>query len=282
MVILGGAGASPASSLGAIVDQRLARGAARPEPARAGSSTAILHRAHAREAAAVDEARRGPRRRRSLRLRGARDRRRRLAERRRRASAGGRRRASAVRSHWVVLPAHDATCRQLRVRRARRHACSSLTLLHGWRASCCSSRRSTSRAFVWENRLVDEPSVTRLHPPRRDADRADERAARRGCSARPGWRSYDRPLLELRGVTKAFGGLHGDRRARPRRRRGRDRQRDRAERRRQDDALQPHHRRLPAGRGRDPARRARASSACRRTRSRSSGSRARSRRCGCS
>ena len=60
-----------------------------------------------------------------------------------------------------------------------------------------------------------------------------------------------RAQARLEGVRRPAG----DRRPRPARRRGRDRQRDRAERRRQDDALQPRHRRLRARRGRDPASR---------------------------
>ena len=136
-------------------------------------------------------------------------------------------------------------------------------------------------AFVWETRLAAEPSITRLiligvilivlmnaRP--------------QGLLGTRGWRSSDGALLELRGVSKRFGGLRVHRRARPARRRARDRQRDRPERRRQDDALQPDHRRLRARRGRHPASPARACSGSSRTRSRRAGSRARSRRCGCS
>ena len=59
-------------------------------------------------------------------------------------------------------------------------------------------------------------------------------------------------LLDLRGVSMAFGGLAVVERPRPARRRGRDRERHRPERRRQDDALQPHHRDLRADGRRHP------------------------------
>ena len=62
------------------------------------------------------------------------------------------------------------------------------------------------------------------------------------------------PLLELEQVTKSVRRPHGGRQARPARGRGRDRQPDRAERRRQDDGLQPRHRALPPRLGRDPVR----------------------------
>ena len=62
-------------------------------------------------------------------------------------------------------------------------------------------------------------------------------------------------LLDLQGVSMAFGGLKVVDEPRPPRRRGRDRQRDRAERRRQDDAVQPRHGRVPADRGRHRLRR---------------------------
>src|SRR6266508_3850464 len=76
----------------------------------------------------------------------------------------------------------------------------------------------------------------------------------RGYSVRRGWRSHEpaaRADRREQGVRRARLPL----RPRPARRRGRDRQRDRAERRREDDALQRHHRGLPSGQRRDPARR---------------------------
>ena len=97
-----------------------------------------------------------------------------------------------------------------------------------------------------------------------------------------GDRLMAQPLLELASVSKAFGGLQVHRRARPRGGERRDRERHRPERRRQDDALQPRHRRLRARRGRHPLRRREHRRARRRTRSRRAASRARSRRCGCS
>ena len=64
------------------------------------------------------------------------------------------------------------------------------------------------------------------------------------------------PLLELEGVSKAFGGLRVIDGLDLVVERAGGRERHRPERRRQDDALQPHHRSLPAGRRRDPPRRA--------------------------
>ena len=63
-----------------------------------------------------------------------------------------------------------------------------------------------------------------------------------------------KPLLEVQGISLAFGGLSASA-PRSRRRRGRDRERHRAERRGQDDALQRDHGRLPSGRRRHRVRR---------------------------
>ena len=63
-------------------------------------------------------------------------------------------------------------------------------------------------------------------------------------------------LLELQRRLEELRRPPVDPGARPARRRRRDRERDRPERRRQDDALQPHHRRVRARRGRHPASRA--------------------------
>ena len=60
------------------------------------------------------------------------------------------------------------------------------------------------------------------------------------------------PVLRLEGVSRSFGGLMAVARGRPRRPRGRDPGLDRAERGRQDHAVQPDHRRLPAQRRPDP------------------------------
>ena len=167
----------------------------------------------------------------------------------------------------------------------------SIAAVLGSRRSCAargalvaaSCRRSTSPPSSGRTVLVAEPSVTRLHPARRAADRADERAAAGAARHARGWRSSDgRALLELKGVSKAFGGLQVID--------GLDLHVDEGE---IVSVIGPNgagkttlfnldHRRLPARRGRHPARRASRSSASRRTRSRSAGSRARSRRCGCS
>ena len=61
---------------------------------------------------------------------------------------------------------------------------------------------------MWENLLVEQPAVTRLIL--FGALLVVLMIARpRACSGRRGWRSSEwRPLLELRDVSKAFGGLH--------------------------------------------------------------------------
>ena len=108
--------------------------------------------------------------------------------------------------------------------------------------------------------MLAKPEPTRYIVLGADPDRADdpapERPARRAARG-------DRlmPLLELHGVSLVVRRPDGRLRARPARRRGRDRQRDRPERRRQDDALQPGHRHLPAGRRATSCSTARASSA---------------------
>src|SRR5919206_3003454 len=82
---------------------------------------------------------------------------------------------------------------------------------------------------------------------------------RRASSATPMWRLRERraraAAARARRREQVVRRPARDREPEPRRRRARDRERDRPERRRQDDALQPHHRALPARRGRDPARR---------------------------
>src|SRR4051794_29105197 len=70
------------------------------------------------------------------------------------------------------------------------------------------------------------------------------------CSARRRWTSADGAPARAEGRVEGVRWPAGDFRPRPARERARDRERDRAERRRQDDALQPRHRRLrPGGRG---------------------------------
>ena len=132
-----------------------------------------------------------------------------------------------------------------------------LTLVHGWvRYALLVPTRLPRHVRVGE-RPARPARRDALHRARRDADRAHDRAPERPLRRAPrGDHLMAEPLLELRGVSLAFGGhkvvsgldLH--------RRQGRDRQRDRAERRRQDDALQPRHRHLRARRRRDPRRRA--------------------------
>ena len=120
-------------------------------------------------------------------------------------------------------------------------------------------------------------------PDRRDPDRAHERppaGARRHDAG--GDRLMTDRLLDLRGRLEELRRPRLHPGARPARRRGRDRQRDRPERRRQDDALQPDHRRLRARRGRDRVRGRRACSGSSRTRSSAAGSPAPSSRCGSS
>ena len=101
-------------------------------------------------------------------------------------------------------------------------------------------------------RHAREAGADALHHPRRAPDRADDRCARRGCSARSAWRSsrWLREAARPAGRLDVVRRPEGDRRPRPARRRGRDRQRDRPERRRQDDAVQPRHGRLRADRRR--------------------------------
>ena len=145
-------------------------------------------------------------------------------------------------------------------------------------------------AVVWENVLSENPGVTAFilfgamlvglmvtRPQgllgRREWRSSDDRDSGAHCTDAAA--RAQQPLDVVRRP-------EGDRRPRPRRQRVGDRQRDRPERRRQDDAVQPDHRDLPARRGRDPAGGRRASSVCRHTRSTRPGLPERSRRCGSS
>ena len=135
-----------------------------------------------------------------------------------------------------------------------------------------------SRGVRLGERDAREARAGAVHRARADPDRADDPAAERPARRAPRG-DHLMPLLELNGVSLAFGGLKVVDGPRPARRRGRDRLGDRPERRRQDDALQPDHRHLRPGRGRHHARRPEHRRARSRTRSASAASRARSRRC---
>ena len=111
---------------------------------------------------------------------------------------------------------------------------------------------------------------------------AHDRCDRPGCSASGGWRSSSGRAARSPRCDDGFRRPEGGRRPRPPRRRGRDRERDRAERRREDDAVQPHHRRLRAAGRRHRVRGQEHRRASTRTRSRNAASHGRSRRCACS
>ena len=162
-------------------------------------------------------------------------------------------------SHWVIIPTQPrelgrpGLVHRPRLPRARAHArCTA-----GLRYVAARADALPRHVRVGE-RPARPAGRDALHRARRHADRAHDHPPERPASASAAWRSSDggAPLLELRGVSLAFGGLKVVSRARPARRRGRDRERDRPERRRQDDALQPDHRHLRARRRRHPARRA--------------------------
>src|SRR3954469_2157212 len=80
---------------------------------------------------------------------------------------------------------------------------------------------------------------------------------RRACSARRAWRSSDgaRPSARAARPEQVVRRARVHLRPRPARGRGGDRERHRPQRRRQDDAVQRHHRRVPARRRGDPPRR---------------------------
>ena len=186
-------------------------------------------------------------------------------------------------ANWVIVPTDPAawvapvSYISLVVARARPDAPARLG------ATCAARPRALPRRVRVGERHAREAGADAVHRPRRPPDRADDlatvRAARREAR---GDHLMAEKLLELQGVSMAFGGPEGRRRARSPRRRGRDRQRDRAERCGQDDAVQPRSRGCtcrPRATSCSPARASRASS---RTGSRGVGSRGRSRRCACS
>ena len=169
------------------------------------------------------------------------------------AAAGGDAIGRAVQG-WVIRPEHNATLIGNYAYVALIAAVLVLTLLEGVLAHRLPRAHALPRGVRVGERA--RPPAERDAPdhPRRAPDRADERAA--AGSARHG-ASGDRmstPLLELRNLSKAFGGLTVIDELDLEVARGRDRQRDRAERRREDDAVQPDHRPLPSRLGRRAVR----------------------------
>ena len=85
-----------------------------------------------------------------------------LAARRSRGAAVGRRHARQRPERLGAPPVEPADDRQRRFRRCSSLAVLGLTLLHGWQRWLALMPTLYLAAFVWENRLVVEPSITRL------------------------------------------------------------------------------------------------------------------------
>ena len=183
--------------------------------------------------------------------------------------------------HWVIVPENAKTAGNIGFVVLVCALIALVQLKGRWRTVLLVPTVYLA-ACVWEARLAVEPSVTRQILVGAILIVMMTRA-RRDCSARGAWRSSDvRRLLELTSARAGLRRAAALSRPRPRRRRGRDRQRHRAQRRGQDDDLQPHHRRLHAHGRATSASPTRASPGCCRTRSRGWASRARSSPCGCS
>ena len=152
-MILGGAGSLGGVVLGAIVDQRLARGCCATPDHATWSSTSLIARDARREAAAVAVARRRARRARSsfgFAVHAIVDAC--LAERRPRATASSAAGSAARSTHWVRAPdGPDARSATSRTSRSSPRVLV-LTLVRGRvRSSCCSIPTLYLAAFVWEN-----------------------------------------------------------------------------------------------------------------------------------
>ena len=88
-----------------------------------------------------------------------------------------------------------------------------LTLLQGLGAARRARAGALPRRIRVGERHAREAGADAVHHPRRPPDRAHDRCARPGCSARSAWRSsrWREKLLDLQGVSMSFGGLQGDR-----------------------------------------------------------------------
>ena len=143
--------------------------------------------------------------------------------------------------HWVIIPqghpGFDTWAYVFLV--AAIVVCSQLK---GWWRTVVLIPTLYWVAVVWENVLAENPAVTALILFGALLI-ALMQARPQGLWARRGWRSSDGGApARARGRLQGLRRPARDRRARPRRERAGGRERHRPERRRQDDALQPHHR----------------------------------------
>ena len=125
-----------------------------------------------------------------------------------RAGPAGRRRLRACIAHWVVVPPHLSGDGKGFIYVALIVALLVLTLLKGRRRDALLVPTLYLAAFAWENVMALEARADPLHPARRDPRRDDGVPA--GGPARQeagGDRLMAEPLLELRKVSLAFGGL---------------------------------------------------------------------------
>ena len=84
-----------------------------------------------------------------------------------------------------------------------------LTLVQGWARIALLVPTLYLAAFVWENVMLDEARADAVHHARRPAHRADDRPSLRPARREArGDRLMAEKLLDLRGVSMAFGGLN--------------------------------------------------------------------------